>query len=276
MQPCRKTWGGLALGLVFGLTACGGSAAPAPAQIDSPFPMPGPVGATAHVYPLETGWFEGRTVNYYNLGANTPLDPTDPTRVQIANAWVFATGVNADGSPNKLAGQGTLFDTAPGDALYSDLWQIYFVTPSADYAPGSITSHEALPNSGLPIEKKPMLVNCPIVPAGSTLADGALELQDSHVKDAAFAYFDFGPTSPVPGKLYAFVTGFDDQGQPVLVPGQHFVFDNARGQAGYSDFWMVHWVLVDNNYVADTIRAAADVPDTATSTANLVVNYPHK
>lgn len=268
----------LPLLLTLTLAACAAPTPLPPAQIDPPFPPPVStvLGAEPRTYAVETGWYNGQAVKYYNLGMNTPVNSADPSRVLTAQAWVFATGANPDGSPIKLEGQDTLFDFAPGDLAYSDLWQIFFVTPDAAYAPNHIKSHADLPASGLAIEKKPMLVNCPIVPTDSRLADDALPLIKSWVNGQAFDYFDFGPTSPVPGKVYAFVTGFDAQGQPQLVAGQHFIFAATRGTPNYSDFWAVQWVTVAAAYQADSLRTVADIPAAQITPSGLVVNYPHK
>jgi hypothetical protein len=257
------------------LTIACASVPSAPAQIDPPFPAPGPVGA-ARVHAVETGWYQGREVRYYNLGTNTPLKPDDPTRVRVEPVWVFATGVNPDGSPIKLEGQDSLFDTAPGDADYSDLWQAHFVAPSPGYVPNSLTSLEALLASNLAIEKQAMFVNCPIVPPGSSLADEALPPVKGWVKGQPVEYFDFGPTSAQPGKVFVFVTGFGANGEPQLVPGQHFVFDARRGAAGYSDFWVVHWVRVEGDYRADSIRSADEIHPEQVTASEFVVNYPHR
>lgn len=258
------------------LAACAAPVPSAPAQIDPPFPAAGPVGTTAKVYPLESGWHNGQAVRYYNFGQNTPLSADDPTRVLSAPGWLFITGMNADGSPNKFKGQATVFPVKPSDKDYSDLWQISVVIPPADYMADNIKDAEAVQASGFTIEKTPMLVNCPIVPAGSSLADKAIELGRSWVKGQEFAYFDFGPTSAKPGKLYAFVTGLDANGQPQLVPGQHFVFSAKRGEAGYSDFWRVYWVIVAAGYTPDTLKAEADIPVAQITESNWVVNYPQK
>jgi len=262
--------------LCFWLVACTSGGPIAPAQIDPPFPPAGPVGTTAKVFPVETGWHDGQKVQYYNLGMQTALDLDDPTRMHVEGGWVLITGMNADGSPQKVPGQGTLFDVQPGDVDYSDLWQIYLVRPPEGYQANSVKSTQALEQSGYPIEKTIMLVNCPIVPLGSSLSDNALPLQKSWVKEMETAYFDFGVTSPTPGKVFAFVTGFDANHQPQLVAGQHFIFSARRTASGYSDFWRVQWVTVDTYYQPDSIKSVADIPPAQISESNLVVNYPQK
>jgi hypothetical protein len=253
--------------------ACQSATAPAAA----PFPTPGgPVGDAARVYPLLRGWHDGQIVQYYDLGTNTPLDPDDPTRVRAEPVWMFVSGFDAEGKPVQLEGQDNLFDVTVGDANYSDLWQLFTVTPTPGYAPNSITSYDALVVSGLPIEQQRMLVNCPIVPPGSSLADESKELKKGWVKGQPVVYFDFGATSATPGKLFVFVTGFNEQGEPLLVPDQHFVFSVTRGGLGYSDFWRVAWVTVDSNYRADSIRSAADIDPARVTDSTIIVNYPHQ
>jgi hypothetical protein len=264
--PARRV---LALLSVLALAAC--ALPPFPA-----LPTPGFVGETALVYPLERGWFEGRSIRYYNLGGNTPLDPADPSRVRVEPVWVFATGVNPDGSPVMLPGQDSLFDTRTGDADYSDLWRAHFVTPPAGYVPNSLTSAAAIEAAGLVVAPQPMFVNCPEAPPGSSLAGDALELKRGWVRGEPVFYFDFGPTSPVPGNAYVFITGFDAAGQPRLVAGQAFVFDATTGAAGYSDFWRVHWVQVAPGYVPDSLRAARDIDPALVTATDRVMNFPHQ
>ncbi|MBI5348900.1 MAG: hypothetical protein HZB77_06210 [Chloroflexi bacterium] len=247
-----------------------------PAQIQPPFPTSGMVEKAGRTYVVESGWFNGKAIQYYNMGTNTSWRSDDSTRLKIEPVWVFATGVAADGSPNKLAGQDALFDVKPGEAAYTDLWQAHFVTPTSDYKPNSVTSLEALNKSGLKVEKQAMFVNCPLVPADSKLDDGAaIPLQKGWVKGEPVFYFDFGPTNPKPGKVYAFVTGFDSNKQPQLVAGQHFIFDSTRGATGYSDFWIVQWVTVDANYKADSIKTSSEIKFKV-EPSTWVVNYPHK
>jgi len=256
------------------LTACETQPA-TPAQIAPPFPASGAVEKTGRTYPVESGWFNGKEIKYYNMGTNTSGRSDDATRLKIEPVWVFATGIAADGSPIKLAGQGPLFDVKPGDAAYTDFWQAHFVTPTSDYKPNRVTSLEALNKSGLKVEKQAMFVNCPIVPADSKLGDDAKPLIKGWVKGEPVFYFDFGPTNTKPGKVYAFVTGFDSNKQPKLVAGQHFIFDSTRGAAGYSDFWIVQWVMVEANYKAESIKSVSDIKFEVKS-STLVVNYPHK
>lgn len=247
--------------------------------VAAPFPTlptPGSAGAQAIVYPLERGWYAGQTIWYYNLGGNTPLDPAAPDRVRTEPVWVFATAINADGSPVMLAGQDNLFDTRVGDSDYTDLWQAVFVTPPAGYQPNAVRSAADLAAAGLATSRQDMFVNCPEVPPGSTLVDNSLELKTGWVRGAPVTYFDFGPTNPQPGHVYALVTGFAADGTPQWVAGQDLVFDAAPGAAGYSDFWQVQWVTVAEDYAANTIRAVADIDPARVTASSLIMNFPHQ
>jgi hypothetical protein len=260
--------------MLVSLTACSAAAAQ-PAQIDPPFPAPGSIVASPHAYPIESGWYDGAAVTYYNFGTNTFLNPDDPSRVHIEPVWHFITGLDAEGKPTDLAGQHNLFSATVGDPNYSDLWQPYFVTAPADYVADTITSADQLLASGFQIEKQPVFVNCPIVPEGSTLTDSDLPLKVAWVNGQQVSYFDFGPTGARPGNVYVFITGFDSTGQPQVMPGQHFVFDRDKSDSGYSDFWIVQWVKVDAAYQPDSVRAVADIQAEITA-STLVVNYPQR
>lgn len=121
-----------------------------------------------------------------------------------------------------------------------------------------------------------MLVNCPIVPPDSSLADESKELKKAWVKDRPVVCFDFGVTNARPGQVYIFITGFTESGEPLIVPGQHFVFDATRGELGYSDFWRVHWVTVDSGYKADSLHSVADIDPAGVTDSTIIVNCLHQ
>jgi hypothetical protein len=267
----------LSLFLVSILGACATQPTPTgSAQALPPFPAVGTLGDSPQVFPVETGWVDGQAIEYYNMGTNAPLNPNDPTRVMVAPGWLLVTSVNTDGTPNRIEGQYTIFDVLPGEAGHSDLWQIHFVFPPDDYQANTFRSVDEIDQSGYQVDKSLMLVNCPFAPLGSSLGDNSRELKPGWVDGVEFDYFDFGVTSAVPGEMYAFITGFDSNHQPLLIPGQHFIFNARRGDPGYSDFWLVHWVLVDTSYQADAIRNVTDIPAEKVTVSNLVVNYPHR
>jgi hypothetical protein len=91
-------------------------------------------------------------------------------------------------------------------------------------------------------------------------------LVDGWYRDLGVRYYDFGTNTPLTSgnailsaPIYAFITGFDDEGAPQFVEGQHNIVDVLPGEEGYSDLWEVMLVTVPEDYTADTIRSAEDV-----------------
>ncbi len=72
------------------------------------------------------------------------------------------------GESSPVDGQFNIVDVIPGDPGDNDFWQVNKVTVPADYVANSIGSLEAIKAAGYPIEATSTLVNCPIVPDGST------------------------------------------------------------------------------------------------------------
>lgn len=205
--------------------------------------------------PLTRGWHEGREVRYHDLGTHSPLVGG---RVGTAPIWLPIRGVDADGGMIPVEGQHTILDVIPGEPGYSDLWDVVFVLVPDGYEANELTSLAEIEASGYPTMTPGMLVNCPIVPAGTTLEGGPALSQGWHGGDAVF-YPDFGPTSDAAPALYRFLRGYDEAGAPLLVSGQGAVLSAAPGDAAYSGFWRVHDVLVDEGFEAGSIRSAADV-----------------
>jgi LPXTG-motif cell wall-anchored protein len=121
-----------------------------------------------------------------------------------------------------------------------------------------------------------VLVNCPIVPADSTLSEGGAPLVQGWYQGQEVYYFDFGENTVAAAPIYAFITGFDDSGAPVFVEGQHNVIDVIPGDEGYSAFWYVNLVTVPEGYEANTITSVEAVLASGYDTVQpgLLVNCP--
>jgi hypothetical protein len=224
-------------------------------------------------FSLVDGWYKDREVKYYDFGANTPL--AEGSTVQTAPIYVFIHGMNADGSPDFVEGQHNIVDVVPGDTGYSDLWQVMLVTVPTDYEPDSITSKEQLDSSGFTITETDMFVNCPIVPAGSTLAEGPALTQGWYKGEEVF-YPDFGMNNRSAIPIYVLIHGMNADGTPDFVEGQQNIIDSVPGDPGYSAFWQVMMVTVPADYEVNSIRSreaviAAGFPITTT---DMVVNCP--
>ncbi|MDX1647374.1 MAG: hypothetical protein R3304_09540 [Longimicrobiales bacterium] len=190
---------------------------------------------------------DGQVVRYYNFD----VQPTAPAPI-----FVLFYG-NGDPVPGQL----NIVDVVPGDAGYNDFWQVVKVTVPDGYIANSATSSQDLVDAGYAMEFTDMVVNCPIVPDGSTadlrLADGDVGLVQGWYEGEAIYYFHFGeapltlagdgtiPTSPI---FVAFNVNPDEPGGGpasgfMAEPDSdqtHNVLATLPGDAGYSPLWGVH------------------------------------
>ncbi|HET6451244.1 MAG TPA: hypothetical protein VFI08_08025 [Spirochaetia bacterium] len=143
---------------------------------------------------------KGETVEYYNFDVQS----TTPAPLYV---------LYRKGEMEPVAGQLSIVDVIPGDAGYNDFWQVNKVTVPADYAANTIGSLKAIQDAGYPVEKTGMLVNCPIVPDGSTaahrLSGSDTGLHTGWYRNKIVSYFVFNeaplmvdsrgmvPTSPI-------------------------------------------------------------------------------
>jgi hypothetical protein len=227
----------------------------------------------ANLRQLVSGWYKGRSVRYYDFGDQTKL--TQGNSIGTAPIYAFTRGMKADGTPDLVAGQGNVIDVRPGDAGYSDLWQVMLVTVPATYTANSVKSRAEITAQGLPVTQTNMLVNCPVVASGTKLEGGEKLVQGWYRGQEVF-YPDFGanPAAAIP--IWAFITGMDERGMPRLVQGQSNIIDSVPADPGYSAFWRVNLVTVPSGYVANTIKAADAIRSSGYSVmqTDMVVNCP--
>lgn len=196
----------------------------------------------------------GKVVDYYNFD----VQPTTPAPIYV---------LIKSGQTTPVTGQLNIIDVIPGDAGYNDFWQVYNVTVPSDYVANTITSYQEIVTKGYPIAKTSALVNCPVVPKGSTAsmrypAGSSAGLTTGWYKDMAVYYFNFGEKAlsvnasgqvPVAG---IFVTFNINPGQPNGGPSSGFKTEAGSSQthnvitalpsdAGYSPLWAV--TAYDNN-----------------------------
>lgn len=190
---------------------------------------------------------DGEEIRYYNFD----VQPTAPAPIFV---------LFREGEAEPVSGQLNIVGVKPGDPAYNDLWQVTKVTVPADYVANELTSVAAIQAAGYPIETTSTLVNCPVVPEGSTaslrLGGGYSSLTRGWYQDQVIHYFDFSehplsatgggevPVSPI------YVTfnvnpGEDGGGPPsgfVTEPGTdqtHNVVAALPEQPGYSPLWSV-------------------------------------
>lgn len=193
------------------------------------------------------------------------------------------------GSSTPVVGQNNVIPTIPGDAGYNDFWLVNKVTVPDNYVPNSLTSEAEVLASGYQVAKTTMLVNCPVVPFGSTanrsyVAGTGTPLTLGWYRGNAVAYFSFGEaplTSPggaaVPmSPIYVMfndnaagpASGFRTEPNSAIT---HNVLATLPGDAGYSPLWSVR--VINNSYFAgvSNLATAAALPWTP---AGADVNCP--
>jgi len=124
----------------------------------------------------------GEIVKYYNFD----VQPTTA-------APIYALFKEGEDAP--VEGQLNIVGVIPGDPGYNDFWHVNKVTVPDDYVANSITNVGELIDSGYPIEATGMIVNCPVVPDGSTaelrLTDEDPGLTMGWYEDQVIYYFNF-------------------------------------------------------------------------------------
>jgi hypothetical protein len=104
---------------------------------------------------MERVWFDGKVVYAVDLGAVV----VDPTQVKVAQEYQLVYAIELDeqgrhvGEPDRVAAQLNIYDTVPGMARYSPIWQFNYVIVPRDYVPNTLRSEGDCFSSGYPILK---------------------------------------------------------------------------------------------------------------------------
>lgn len=192
----------------------------------------------------------GQMVEYYNFD----VQPVNPIPI-----WVLFYEGESTPVPNQL----NIIDAIPGDAGYSDFWKVIKVTVPASYEANSASSRADITSRGFATESTNTIVNCPVVPMGSSASKrmngAASDLVRGWYKDKVVHYFDFSekmlqatsggqvPLSPI----YVTFNVNPDPNDPMSGPPSGFVTETGSEQthnvvatipsdASYSPLWMVN------------------------------------
>jgi hypothetical protein len=194
---------------------------------------------------------EGEFVSYYNFD----VQPTEPAPIYV---------LFREGETMPVEGQLNIIDVIPGDEGYNDFWRVHFVTVPQNYVANTVTSAAEISMMSFPVEQTDILVNCPVVPEGST-AELRLNSENPDLvwgwyRTMVVFYFTFSerelmvnsggmvPVSPI------YVTFNINPGEPGGGPPSGFMTDETGRthnvvatlpeQAAYSPLWSVN--IYDN------------------------------
>jgi len=196
----------------------------------------------------------GEVVKYYNFD----IQSTTPASIYA----LFRAGEDAP-----VEGQLNIVDVVPGDAGYNDFWQVVKVTVPESYVANTVTSVSEIRSKGFDTEGTDMLVNCPVVPEGSTaalrLGDEATGLTRGWYRDKVVHYLNFSEASlmttdggSVPlSPIYVTFSVNPDPNDPMSGPASGFKVEGGTEQThnvpatlpsygDYSPLWAVN--IYDN------------------------------
>jgi hypothetical protein len=189
----------------------------------------------------------GQVVEYYNFD----VKPTAPAPIYV----LFESGASTP-----VSGQLNIIDVLPGAAGYNDFWQVMKVTVPTGYVANTVASLAEITTAGYAVTATDMIVNCPVVPAGSTatkrLGGGTPSLIQGWYQDEVVDYFTFDEAMltttsagavPLSGIYVTFnanpgqanggpSSGFETE------PGSmqtHNVVETVPGDTSYSPLWAV-------------------------------------
>jgi hypothetical protein len=194
---------------------------------------------------------DGQSISYYNFD----VLPDTPAPIYV---------LFREGEDSPVPGQLNIIDLLPGDPGYNDFWRVIRVTVPRDYVANTVASLEAIEDAGYPMETTDMIVNCPVVPAGSTASrrlDGPPGVIEGWYREQVVSYFSFDekalatttqgrvPVSPI------FVSFTINPGEPGGGPPSGFLTEPGSDRthniaaalppaADYSPLWNV--VAYDN------------------------------
>lgn len=125
---------------------------------------------------------EGEIVKYYNFD----VQPLAPAPIYI---------LFREGEIEPVEDQLNIINVIPGDLGYSDFWIIYKVMVPSDYEANLVSSYSDIAKKGYSIDYTNTIVNCPVVPQGSTasmrLGSESSSLDRGWYKDQIVYYFNF-------------------------------------------------------------------------------------
>ena len=221
----------------------------------------------------------GQTVQYYNFDVQSTI----PAPIYV---------LFKEGESMPVDGQLNIVDVKPGDTGYNDFWQVVKVTVPSSYVANTVTSYQEISAAGYATETTTTVVNCPIVPDGSTadlrIGGGTTGLIMGWYKSMIVTYFTFEekalmtqsnmvPTSPI-YVCFNINPGMDGGGPPsgfLTETGSdqtHNVAATIPSDAGYSPLWLVN--IYDNAEFDDVMDLTTAQNATIMAPGAAIVNCP--
>ncbi len=124
----------------------------------------------------------GQTVEYYNFD----VQPVNPAPIYV---------LFKEGSDTPVPNQLNIIDVLPGETGYNDFWLVNKVTVPSTYQANEVASFADIQARGYSVQPTTTVVNCPVVPEGSTatkrIGGGSAGLMKGWYKEKIVSYFSF-------------------------------------------------------------------------------------
>jgi hypothetical protein len=221
----------------------------------------------------------GQNVEYYNFDVQT----TNPAPIYV---------LFKEGESSPVAGQLNIIDVLPGETGYNDFWLVVKVTVPSNYQANQVASYAEIQAKGYAVEATTNIVNCPVVPEGSTatkrLGGGATGLNKGWYDEKIVSYFTFDekaivasggkvPTSPIyvcfninPSETGGGpASGFKVETGTALT---HNVLATIPSSDSYSPLWVVN--AFDNADFEDVNNLTTATAATSAGSGLATVNCP--
>jgi hypothetical protein len=216
----------------------------------------------------------GEDVSYYAFDVSSLL-----------SAPVYSFVYESDPS-TRVDGQSPVFDSIPGDEGYNDFWQMVRVLVPDGYVANSIKSLDEIEASGFELERTGTIINCPIVPYGSTAVlakrNSVGWYQGKHVQYFSFESLQTSVVNPqsldVPYAVVRVIFEDNDPAKGMKVDSTtgktHNVFDTIPGDELYRALWRHDFVdasAFDSVHDWESSKLANEVD---VGVDNILVNCP--
>jgi len=127
------------------------------------------------VVPVQRGYLDGQVSEYYRFDTFKPGSTSwFPSYTKFPGVPVGDMYILADEDGNidlATTGQDPIIDVLPGQAHYTDFFELVAFRPDGDYTPNDIKSHATLVMAEYELTRTRGIVHCPVVDPGATLSD---------------------------------------------------------------------------------------------------------
>ena len=208
------------------------------------------------IYSPQTAWHQGQEVTYYDFGE---------TSDNINNAYLIIKGVDENNKPIPIEGQDIILGAIPETSNSTHFWRVNFVIvpEGTNYQPNSIKSLEKIQKTGWQIAKSDQIINAILInendqinPPQSKVSAWYNGQQKQIIVIGTNIKTDpQNPEKIAHANIYRFITGYDSNNQPQILPGQYPIITSIPSSENYTPLCRIMYVMAPKNYQPNSIRS---------------------